>query len=166
MTKALGLTTVSTYVFWSRHEPEPGKFDWSGENDLAEFCRQAQKEGLQILLRPGPYVCGEYDFGGMPWWLLEDRNGITGRVKLNDGRGPCELPDTEMFPMPLSAASLARLKTERAAASVADKVTTLTLAGEDGPPLTSAATASRLNGAAGTGRHLPGDCRGACAAGG
>jgi beta-galactosidase len=73
MAKALGLTTVSTYVFWSRHEPEPGKFDWSGENDLAEFCRQAQREGLQVLLRPGPYVCGEYDLGGLPWWLLKDR---------------------------------------------------------------------------------------------
>lgn len=73
MAKALGLTTVSTYVFWSRHEPEPGKFDWSGENDLAEFCRLAQREGLRVLLRPGPYVCGEYDLGGLPWWLLEDR---------------------------------------------------------------------------------------------
>ena len=64
----------STYVFWSRHEPEPGRFDWSGENDLAEFCRLAQAEGLQVLLRPGPYVCGEFDLGGMPWWLLKDRN--------------------------------------------------------------------------------------------
>ena len=73
MAKALGLDTVSTYVFWSRHEPEPGKFDWSRENDLAEFCRQARREGLQVLLRPGPYVCGEYDLGGLPWWLLRDR---------------------------------------------------------------------------------------------
>ncbi len=72
MAKALGLDTVSTYVFWSQHEPAPGKFDWTGQNDLAEFCRQAQREGLQVLLRPGPYVCGEYDFGGMPWWLLKD----------------------------------------------------------------------------------------------
>jgi beta-galactosidase len=74
MAKAFGLNTVSTYVFWSQHEPEPGKFDWTGQNDIAEFCRQAQREGLQVLIRPGPYVCGEYDFGGLPWWLLKDRD--------------------------------------------------------------------------------------------
>ena len=74
MAKALGLSTVSTYVFWSQHEPESGMFDWSGENDIAEFCRLAQREGLQVLIRPGPYVCGEYDFGGLPWWLLKDRD--------------------------------------------------------------------------------------------
>ena len=73
MAKALGFNTVSTYVFWSQHEPEPGKFDWSGQNDIAEFCRQAQREGLQVLIRPGPYVCAEYDLGGMPWWLLRQR---------------------------------------------------------------------------------------------
>ena len=73
MTKALGLNTVSTYVFWSRHEPEPGMFDWSGDKDIAEFCRMAQHEGLQVLIRPGPYVCGEYDLGGLPWWLLRER---------------------------------------------------------------------------------------------
>jgi beta-galactosidase len=72
MAKALGLNTVSTYVFWSQHEPEPGKFEWTGQNDIAEFCRQAQREGVQVLIRPGPYVCAEYDLGGMPWWLLKD----------------------------------------------------------------------------------------------
>jgi beta-galactosidase len=72
--EALGLRTVSTYVFWSLHESEPGKFDWSGESDVAEFCRLAQREGLQVLIRPGPYVCSEYDFGGLPWWLLKDRD--------------------------------------------------------------------------------------------
>jgi len=73
MAKALGLNTVSTYVFWSRHEPEPEKFDWSGDKDISEFCRTAQREGLQVLIRPGPYVCGEYDLGGLPWWLLRER---------------------------------------------------------------------------------------------
>jgi len=73
MAKAVGLNTVSTYVFWTQHEPEPGKFDWTGQNDIAEFCRQAQREGLQVLIRPGPYVCAEYDLGGMPWWLLRQR---------------------------------------------------------------------------------------------
>ena len=64
---------MSTYVFWNAVEPEPGKFDWTGQNDIAEFCRLAQKEGLKVIIRPGPYVCGEWDFGGLPWWLLQDR---------------------------------------------------------------------------------------------
>ena len=74
MVRAPGFNTVSTYVFWSSHEPEPGKFDWIGQSGLPEFCRLAQAEWLQVILRPGPYVCGEYDPGGMPWWLLKDRN--------------------------------------------------------------------------------------------
>src|SRR6266542_4322560 len=72
MAHAMGLNTVSTYVFWNVHEPQPGKFDFSGNADIAEFCRLAQREGLKVLLRPGPYICGEWDFGGLPWWLLKD----------------------------------------------------------------------------------------------
>lgn len=67
---ALGVNTVSTYVVWNQIELSPGRFDWSGQNDIAGFCRAAQKEGLRVILRPGPYVCGELDFGGLPWWLL------------------------------------------------------------------------------------------------
>lgn len=72
MAKALGLNTVSTYVFWNVHEAQPGQFDFSGNADVAEFCRLAQREGLKVILRPGPYVCSEWDFGGLPWWLLKD----------------------------------------------------------------------------------------------
>jgi len=74
MVRALGLNTVSTYIFWNAIEPQPGQFDWTGQNDIAEFCRLAQKEGLKVIIRPGPYVCGEWDFGGLPWWLLRDPN--------------------------------------------------------------------------------------------
>jgi beta-galactosidase len=72
MAKAMGLNTVAVYLFWNYHEPEPGKFNWSGDHDAAEFCRMAQEEGLWVILRPGPYVCAEWDFGGLPWWLLKE----------------------------------------------------------------------------------------------
>jgi beta-galactosidase len=68
--KSLGLNTLCTYVFWNLHEPRPGEFDFSGNLDLAEYLRTAQAEGLWVLLRPGPYICSEWDFGGMPAWLL------------------------------------------------------------------------------------------------
>ena len=68
--RALGLNTLETYVFWNLHEPQPGKFDFTGNLDLAEYIRTAQTEGLWVLLRPGPYICSEWDFGGFPSWLL------------------------------------------------------------------------------------------------
>lgn len=70
MCKAMGLNTVCAYMFWNYHEMEPGKFDFDGEKDVAEFCRIAQEEGLWVILRPGPYSCAEWEFGGLPWWLL------------------------------------------------------------------------------------------------
>lgn len=69
MMKAMGLNTVCTYVFWNFHEPEPGKWDFTGDKDLAEYVRIAGEEGLMVILRPGPYVCAEWEFGGYPWWL-------------------------------------------------------------------------------------------------
>jgi beta-galactosidase len=70
----MGLNTVETYVFWNLHEPSPGQFDFSGQNDIAEFIREAQQEGLFVILRPGPYVCAEWEFGGYPAWLLRDHS--------------------------------------------------------------------------------------------
>ncbi|MDR3775067.1 MAG: beta-galactosidase [Terracidiphilus sp.] len=70
--RAMGLNTVETYVFWNLHEPSPGQFDFSGQNDIAEFIREAQQEGLFVILRPGPYVCAEWEFGGYPAWLLHE----------------------------------------------------------------------------------------------
>jgi len=70
MARAMGLNTVTTYAFWSQHEPEPGRWDFSGQNDLRAFVQTAAQEGLQVVLRPGPYVCAEVDFGGFPAWLL------------------------------------------------------------------------------------------------
>ena len=70
--RAMGLNTVETYVFWNKHEASPGVYDFSGQNDIAEFVREAQQEGLYVILRPGPYVCAEWEFGGYPAWLLHE----------------------------------------------------------------------------------------------
>jgi beta-galactosidase len=72
MAKAMGLNTVTMYVFWNEHEPRPGVYDFSGSLDTAEFIREAQREGLYVILRPGPYICAEWEFGGYPAWLLKD----------------------------------------------------------------------------------------------
>jgi beta-galactosidase len=72
--RAMGLNTITTYVFWNVHEPRPGVYDFTGQNDIAEYLREAQQEGLNVILRPGPYVCGEWELGGYPSWLLKDRN--------------------------------------------------------------------------------------------
>ena len=70
--RAMGLNTVSTYVFWNLHEPAPGRYDFAGQNDIAAFIRAAAAEGLHVIVRPGPYVCAEWDLGGYPAWLLAD----------------------------------------------------------------------------------------------
>lgn len=70
--RAMGLNTISTYVFWNVHEPKPGVYDFSGSLDVAAFIRIAQEERLHVILRPGPYACAEWDLGGLPAWLLAD----------------------------------------------------------------------------------------------
>ena len=69
MMKGMGLNTVATYVFWNLHETEPGKWDFTGDKNLAEYIRIAGEENMMVILRPGPYVCAEWEFGGYPWWL-------------------------------------------------------------------------------------------------
>lgn len=76
MAKAMGLNTISTYVFWNLHEPEKGQFDFSGNNDIAEFVKEAGQEGLWVILRPSPYVCAEWEFGGYPYWLQNEKGLI------------------------------------------------------------------------------------------
>ncbi|MFD2873083.1 beta-galactosidase [Mucilaginibacter ximonensis] len=80
MAKAMGLNTIGTYVFWNVHEPEKGKFDFTGGSDVAEFVRIAKEEGLWVILRPSPYVCAEWEFGGYPYWLQNEK-GLTVRSK-------------------------------------------------------------------------------------
>ena len=74
MCKALGMNTLCLYVFWNIHEQQEGKFDFTGNNDVAAFCRLAQKNGMYVIVRPGPYVCAEWEMGGLPWWLLKKKD--------------------------------------------------------------------------------------------
>ncbi len=74
MCKALGMNTVCIYIFWNIHEQREGQFDWTGNNNVAEFCRLAQKNGMYVIVRPGPYVCAEWEMGGLPWWLLKKKD--------------------------------------------------------------------------------------------
>jgi len=78
--KAMGLNTIGTYVFWNANEPEKGKFDFTGNNDIAAFVKTAQEEGLWVILRPSPYVCAEWEFGGYPYWLQNEK-GLVVRSK-------------------------------------------------------------------------------------
>jgi beta-galactosidase len=80
MAKAMGLNTIGTYVFWNLHEPQKGKFDFTGNNDVAEFVKIAREEGLWVILRPSPYVCAEWEFGGYPYWLQNEK-GLEVRSK-------------------------------------------------------------------------------------
>ncbi len=74
MCKALGMNTICIYVFWNYHEPQQGQFTFEGQADVAAFCRLAQKHGLYVIVRPGPYVCAEWEMGGLPWWLLKKKD--------------------------------------------------------------------------------------------
>ena len=74
MCKALGMNTICIYIFWNIHEQREGAFDFTGQNDVAEFCRLAKKNGMYVIVRPGPYVCAEWEMGGLPWWLLKKKD--------------------------------------------------------------------------------------------
>ncbi len=75
MMKAMGLNTVASYVFWNYHETNPGIWDFkSGNKNIAEFVKIAGEEGLLVILRPGPYACAEWEFGGYPWWLQKEKS--------------------------------------------------------------------------------------------
>lgn len=91
MTKALGMNTICLYIFWNIHEPEEGQFDFTGNNDVAAFCRLARKHGMHVIVRPGPYVCAEWEMGGLPWWLLKKSD-----IKLRDN-DPYFLERTRLF---------------------------------------------------------------------
>ncbi|GFS20800.1 LOW QUALITY PROTEIN: beta-galactosidase [Elysia marginata] len=70
--KACGLNTIETYVPWNLHEPRPGHYKNEGILDLRRFIKLASNLGLYVIFRPGPYICSEWDFGGLPSWLLGD----------------------------------------------------------------------------------------------
>lgn len=69
--KAAGLNAVQTYVAWNVHQPTEDQYTFDGDADLFRFIGLAQHLGLDVILRPGPYICAEFEFGGLPWWLLK-----------------------------------------------------------------------------------------------
>src|ERR1700729_404197 len=72
MAKAMGCNTIAAYVFWNYQEVAPGQWDFrSGNHDIAAFIRLCQAEGMWVLLRPGPSVCAEWGWGGLPTWVLK-----------------------------------------------------------------------------------------------
>jgi beta-galactosidase len=81
--KQAGLNCVETYVFWNAHEKRPGEFDFTGDLDLRRFVKTVGEEGMFCILRPGPYICAEWDYGGLPAWL----NTLDG-IKLRQANGP------------------------------------------------------------------------------
>ena len=91
MCKALGMNAVCIYIFWNIHEQREGEFDFTGNSDVAEFCRIAQKNGLYVIVRPGPYVCAEWEMGGLPWWLLKKKD-----IKLRE-RDPYFMERVKIF---------------------------------------------------------------------
>lgn len=72
--KAMGCNCVETYCVWNMHEKHKGEYDFTGNLNIAAFIRQAQKEELMVIVRPGPYICAEWEFGGLPWWIQTDEN--------------------------------------------------------------------------------------------
>lgn len=74
MCKALGMNTICLYVFWNASEPKQDQFDFTGQNDLREFVELCKANDMKVILRPGPYVCAEWEMGGLPWWLLKKKD--------------------------------------------------------------------------------------------
>ena len=72
--KNMGCNTVETYIPWNFHESKKGEFNWEGIRNVFHFIELAQKLGLYVIIRPSPYICAEWEFGGLPSWLLKDRN--------------------------------------------------------------------------------------------
>ncbi|HVF98182.1 MAG TPA: glycoside hydrolase family 35 protein, partial [Flavisolibacter sp.] len=92
LSKAMGMNTVCIYLFWNLHEQQPGVFDFKGNNDVAAFVRLVQKNGMYCIVRPGPYVCAEWDMGGLPWWLLKKKD-----IQVRTLKDPYFLNRTKLF---------------------------------------------------------------------
>ncbi len=72
--KAMGLNCIETYTAWNMHEPKKNEFCFEGRLNIKEFIKKAGKHGLMVIVRPGPYICAEWEFGGLPWWLQTEEN--------------------------------------------------------------------------------------------
>ena len=72
--RAIGCNCVETYCAWNMHEKKPDEYDFTNNLDIAKFLKIAGEEGLMAIVRPGPYICSEWEFGGLPWWIQADEN--------------------------------------------------------------------------------------------
>ena len=117
--RAMGLNTITVYVFWNLHEPRPGVYDFSGQNDLPEYMREAQQEGFKVVLRPGPYVCAEWDLGGYPAWLLKKE--ASGKVMQLRGSDPAYIAAARRWMLRLGK-ELAPLQASRGGPIIAVQV--------------------------------------------
>ncbi len=72
--RAMGCNCVETYCAWNMHEKQKGTFDFEGILDIAKFIKTAGDEGLMVIVRPGPYICAEWEFGGLPWWIQTEED--------------------------------------------------------------------------------------------
>ena len=81
--KALGCNTVETYIPWNMHEPKKGEYHFEGILDVEKFIKLAEDLGLYVIIRPSPYICAEWEFGGLPAWLLAEEG-----MKLRVNYGP------------------------------------------------------------------------------
>lgn len=82
--KATGANLISVYIAWNMHEPEEGKQIWSGDYDLDRFLTLCEKYGFYVLIKPGPYICAELDFGGHPDWLIKKVAKKEFRIRMLD----------------------------------------------------------------------------------
>lgn len=92
LSKAMGMNTICIYLFWNLHEQQPGVYNFEGQNDVAEFVKLVEKNGMYCIIRPGPYVCAEWDMGGLPWWLLKKED-----IQVRTLKDPYFMERTKMF---------------------------------------------------------------------
>jgi len=96
--RCLGCNAVEVYVPWNLHEPVEGQFLFDGRRDLPAFLKLCQAFGLDVLLRPGPYICAEWDFGGLPWWLMSRPDPVPLRSSDGDYLRSVEAWWSNLFP--------------------------------------------------------------------
>ena len=80
--KALGLNSVDIYIPWNIHEPYPGQYQWTEGTNIQRFLHLVSSLNLKALVRIGPYICGEWTFGGFPWWLGSPTVSYGGKMRL------------------------------------------------------------------------------------
>ena len=90
--KAAGLNTVSTYIPWNLHEEKKGSYEFDGRWNIVAFIKAVQAAGLKLIVRPGPYICSEWEFGGLPSWLLANKD-----IKVRSSKDPRYLQSVEQY---------------------------------------------------------------------